>query len=261
MTYDMRIVPSVKERLEFLDAIKLPATGANSQPVERAASVQAFLTDDRAAGAVLLGGTLLSYMEGLTRAEKKEIKNSVRIAQLMSDSYKDERRDLASWVDLYCKALNHVGWYTDRQPGEKRYTDFSSNISQKMLDTVAVLGGEPMLDNSLAAFTALKKNRSGLLEYAKASLWGKAFQTIPAGRDSQGRITLVFNHARLEAQQDVDDFLFFQWRAGSAVLRHNYLSFNLDRDAYAKTREKIEGILDDDDMNEIDLRLELLSRP
>lgn len=256
MSVDISVIPPLAERLTFIREIKLltPAPKTRS----RVLSVKSYsaLGSSGSQSAVLLGDTLLNYMEGMSRDERREIRNSVRLAQILSNKYKDEKLDLAAWLDIYAKALNYMGWYSDRKPGEKKYDDFSGDISSKMVDVVRELGNEPMLDNTLAAFAALKKHKAGLASYAKESLWGQSFQTMPSGRDEQGRITLVLNHSRLNATRQVENFLFCHWRSGEVLLRHNYLSFFLDRSAYAQVRAEVEAVIEEDDMREIELRLE-----
>ncbi|WP_166218210.1 hypothetical protein [Pseudomonas atagonensis] len=257
MSIDASNVPPLNERLDFLSEIELNVA-ASARRVRAFSADGEKVVNDKAQGAFVMGDTFLNFMGGLSRGEKKAIKNSIRIAQIMSDRYVNEKLDLTAWLDLYIRTLNHVGWYTERKPGENRYSDFSGTVSRKMIEVVEALGNEPMLNNSLAAFSALEKHPLGLLSYAKATLYGKSFQTVPAGLDDAGRVKLVLNHARLESRRQEENFLFFQWRGGDVLFRHNYLSFYLDRAAYAETREKVESILEDDDMDEIDMRLELM---
>lgn len=258
MSVDVSVIPPLAERLTFIREIKLLTPAPKIMRRVFSVKSHSALEGSVSQNAVLLGDTLLNYMEGMSRDEKREIRNSVRLAQILSNKYKDEKLDLAAWLDIYAKSLNYMGWYSDRKPGEKKYEDFSGDISRKMVDVVRALGNEPMLDNTLAAFAALKNHKAGLASYAKESLWGQSFQTMPSGRDEQGRITLVLNHSRLNASRQVENFLFCHWRSGEVVLRHNYLSFFLDRNAYAQVRTEVEAILEEDDMSEIDLRLGLI---
>lgn len=256
MELDIKTVPSLERRLEFLEHIKSvsnPSAAGNSRKFARV--TPAASTGDGKQEATLIRNTLWHCMAGLTRQEKSEIKNSIRLAELVSDEFADQTLSLAEWLKLYSRALNHVGWYSDRNPGEKVYNDFSRTVSQKMIDTVKALGNEPMLANSFAAMAALQTNPSYLAAYAKASQWGRAFQVVPSGRDAQGKLTLILNHARLNTQREVNDFLFFRWETNAAVLQHNYLSFYLDRAAYAQTRQKTETLLEDHDMAELEIRL------
>jgi hypothetical protein len=255
MEFNSGVVPTLEQRIDFVEKAELTLRGKPARFRSLSSAGAARASEKEGQDAILINNTLLSCMEGLSRAEKKEIKNSVRFAELLSDEFKNESTDLAGWLQLYSRALNHVGWYTDRNPGERVYREFSTDASQKIMTTVKELGGDLMSGHCQAAFSALKGNSSNLAYYARASQHGSLFQIMPSGRDEKGKLTLVLNHARLSAQRRIDGFLFFKWETETAVLRHNFLSFYLDRDAYAQTREKVEALIESSDMEEIELRL------
>lgn len=244
MKFNMSVLPSLEKRVEFFDNIKLPRAISivRSRSFSGTRNVETF--DDRKQSAMVIGDTLLSCMAGLSRDEKREIKNSISLARLMCNKYENLDVSLAQWMKTFAYTLNHVGWHLKRGMFEKDYEDFSGVVSEKMLEAVSELGDESMLRNSLDAFASLKSNSSALLAYSTSSLSGESFQVMPAGHDRAGNVTLMISHARLRAQQKTNQFLFFKWQKGSAKFRHHYASFTLDRSAYADTREKTEAILE-----------------
>ncbi|MGF6088390.1 hypothetical protein [Pseudomonas sp. 18173] len=255
MDFDFSVIPRLEQRLEFIRNMDFPRAQRSGRVRRFAVGDDVRIYDDRAQSAMLIGGTLLGCMAGVSREEKKEINNSIKIASLMCDRYEDEALGLDAWLNLYARTLNHFGWYSDRHPGEKVYRDLSGTVSGKMIEAVRQLGNEPMLANTMAAFKALESDSRGLTTYAGATLYGKSFQIAPAGRDSKGILTVALNHARLNAKKETETFLFVSWMAGEAELRHNYRSFYLDRNAYAQTKQELEDILEASDMAEIELRL------
>jgi hypothetical protein len=255
MDFDFSVIPGLEQRLEFIRNMDILRVRRSDKIRKFAVGDDVGAYDDRAQSAMLIGRTLLGCMAGLSREEKKEIKNSIKIAGLVCDTYENEALGLGDWLNRYARTLNHFGWYSDRHPGEMVYRELSSTVSGKMIETVRQLGNEPMLTNSIAAFKALESDAHGLTAYARATLYGKSFQVAPAGRDRKGMLTMELNHARLNVKRKTESFLFVSWQKGEAELQHNYRSFYLDRNAYAETKQELEAILEESDMAEIELRL------
>ena len=255
MDFDFSVIPGLEQRLEFIRNMDILRVRRSDKIRKFAVGDDVGAYDDRAQSAMLIGRTLLGCMAGLSREEKKEIKNSIKIASLVCDTYENEALGLGDWLNRYARTLNHFGWYSDRHPGEKVYRDLSSTVSGKMIETVRQLGNEPMLTNSIAAFKALESDAHGLTAYASATLYGKSFQVAPAGRDRKGMLTMELNHARLNVKRKTESFLFVSWQEGEAELQHNYRNFYLDRNAYAETKQELEAVLEESDMAEIELRL------
>jgi len=222
---DISVVPSLEQRLEFISNLYLPKRKSVMGLTHFSRHAGSVDTEEGAASAMLINDTLFNCMEGLNRAERSAVKNSIKIAMLVANTYQHEDFSLAGWLEIYAKTLNHFGWYSDKHPGEKIYRDLSANVSTKIIETVRALSNEPLLANSLAAFKALELNQSGLRAYAQATFHGKSFQVMPAGYDQSGRVTLLLNHARLKTRREENRFLFFSWQSGEAELYHNFRSF------------------------------------
>ena len=62
---------------------------------------------------VMVGGSLLSFVDGFSAQEQQDIMDSLALAQYSADKNVKPNSPLTDWFDLFCDSLLDVGWEVD----------------------------------------------------------------------------------------------------------------------------------------------------
>lgn len=62
---------------------------------------------------VMVGGSLLSFVDGFSPQEQQDIMNSLALAQYSADKSLKNDKLLVDWFDLFTESLMAVGWEVD----------------------------------------------------------------------------------------------------------------------------------------------------
>ena len=62
---------------------------------------------------VMVGGSLLSFVDGFSFQERQDIMNSLALAQYSADKHLESDALLVDWFDLFSESLMAVGWEVD----------------------------------------------------------------------------------------------------------------------------------------------------
>lgn len=194
--------------------------------------------DNRAQGAVVLGDSLLSYVAGLSRDDKRNVHRCTRFARYSAnqkfggDSTSDE------WFVYFASVLQFFGWAPkEKSVVEVVYSNFSGSVSQAYLDAIRARENSSVRDVTVQAFSALSDDRVTLATFARESLEGEQFHIVPVQYNAQGSLELTANHFRLFALSKREDFLFFNWEEEAATLSQHYGRFTLDTKVFAEKKD------------------------
>lgn len=64
---------------------------------------------------VMVGGSLLSFVDGFSPREQQDIMDSLALAQYSADKNVNPDSTLADWFDFFCESLFDVGWLFDAE--------------------------------------------------------------------------------------------------------------------------------------------------
>ena len=64
---------------------------------------------------VMVGGSLLSFVDGFSPQEQQDIMDSLALAQYSADKNVKPNSPLTDWFDLFCDSLLDVGWEVDEE--------------------------------------------------------------------------------------------------------------------------------------------------
>lgn len=163
---------------------------------------------DEASRAAVVGGSIVSFDEGLSLQDREDIYLSNLYAQLATRSaYKDGL--VGNWFDYYKNKLRYLGWDSARpvsagQAGQGLMADsvsqqiarsFGAGYSRQASQAIATLGRSPA---ALELFerTSLQRNTG-------------FFQVIPCAAKSRGKVEIALYHKQFRTRRTVSGFLFW----------------------------------------------------
>lgn len=149
--------------------------------------------------AAVLGGSLVTFLPGVTLEQRKAMRLAVRFARratfdLMKEeaarppSYiSDEKRNL-DLFDYYRRQLQFLG--ADGKTAGRPELD-RKRVVDKALYAIQTVGGEPHASGMRQAFDALRNNPPALLHLTKYSKEQQGFQLIPCAGVNTDVIDMV----------------------------------------------------------------------
>ena len=200
--------------------------------------------DQQGAAGSLLGGNLISTARGVSRRDKRDVNVSVRYAQWYASQKRDREMDSQGWFSLFTVTLWTMGWeYEDATVVEKKYSDFSGQLSRAYLNRIAGINSQ-MARVTKDMFDALMVNTSALSSLSTESRRGREFAIAPAEYDKQGRLSVDLNDYSLRARGQREEFLFWNWNESNVTLTHRAVPLTLNRARFEEVRGELNDRLE-----------------
>ncbi|MHA6786751.1 hypothetical protein ACWA6H_03475 [Pseudomonas bijieensis] len=158
--------------------------------------------------AAVVGGSIVSFDEGLSFQDREDIYLSNLYAQLATRSaYKDGL--VGNWFDYYKNKLRYLGWDSARpvsagRAGQGLMVDSVSRQISRSFD-------ERFSRQASQALGTLRRNPDALEVFERTSLLRDTgcFQVIPCTSKSSGRIEIGLYHKQFRTRRTVSRFLFW----------------------------------------------------
>jgi hypothetical protein len=196
------------------------------------------MPDTEAQGAVVLGDSLLSYVAGVSREEKRNVHRCIRFARHSADKKFAGDSTSGEWFVYFASVLQFLGWAPkEKSVVEVMYSDFSGSVSQAYLNVIRASESPSVKEVTVRTFSALSEDRITLATYARETLEGEKFHIVPVQYNAQGHLELRANHFRLLALSRREDFLFFNWEEEAATLSQHYGRFTLDKNVFSEKKD------------------------
>lgn len=188
--------------------------------------------------AAVVGGSIVSFNEGLSPQDREDIYLSNLYAQLATRSaYKDGL--VGNWFDYYKNKLRYLGWDSARpvSPGQAGQGLMADSVARQLSRSL----GENFSWPASQALGALKRNRNALDAFEGASLVRDTgfFQVIPCTPKSPGKIEIALYHKQFSIRRTVSKFLFWPMEEIVETSQEEMAIITFSTLHYAAFREKI----------------------
>jgi hypothetical protein len=213
-------------------------------------------SDNRERGAAIVGNSLVPYVAGMSRQDKRDVNYSSRLARWGADSKYDRQTQSADWFLYYAGVLKMLGWVPSGDAiTEVHHPNFSGSVVEAYLRTISGVGTIAVAQVTHSAVNALRADKPALRSFSLESVAGDDFQIMPVEYDSQQRLKMTVNHFRLSSTFKTEEFLFFKWQERSAKLVQSYGRFLLDRAIFEQNRAFLERRIKEIAISVFDLNL------
>lgn len=231
----------------FIDQAELPP-----EPVLEHFATRAPITFDEVKDqAAVVGSEVISFVKGVTAAERKDIINASLLAQLVARKQvpvTDTLKASTDWFNAYFDTLAHVGFVIQQQ-GFARYREASDafDAHEAILKVAAgLLAGAPGALALITTTLEALKDVGGGKSWIK--LWDRETRTAKAGRfqvslaergEGKDEVLVTLMAFAMEAKQTLAQVLFFKANLADVTLEHNSGKVSINAPHLAKVRDNI----------------------
>ncbi|MCU1751492.1 hypothetical protein [Pseudomonas sp. 6D_7.1_Bac1] len=213
--------------------------------------------DNQEPGAAIVGNGLITYVAGLSREEKRDVRYSLRLAHWAADRKYDYATELDDWFLYFAATLKFLGWVPSGDAiTEIHHPNFYGTVAQVYLTSLIAGGNAAQANVTRAAFDALSADKSASKVFYSTSSQAGDFQILPVERDSQRRLKMTVNNFRLRSRSMPEEFLFFKWTEQTTKLLQHYGRFLLDRSVFEQNRAFLERRIKEIAISEFELNLQ-----
>jgi len=230
---------------DFVSSLEIPAPrfGATASPVD-------VDFDAAKSQALVVGSEVVSFVQGITAAERSDIVNAALLAQLRAKKMMPEPAgiaDLRIWYQQYFDVLSNVGFVTQQTNMQKYHAKTEGfQVHEAVLDVAATL-----LTGSPAALAVLASTMKALQKMDQGSPWITVFnresrsantahfQVSTVDRDSTGDLFIALMSFGLEATAKVTQVLFFKFHKNDTRIENTAGKATINAMALAALRPAI----------------------
>jgi len=228
------------DRIEFIKSLDL------AEPTKElaAATTPTLAFTDNEAAAYVDGGSLVSFVAGVSATHKSDGLNSTLLAQLAANKKYDRENDPVEWYKFYVSVLENVGWVVQ----EWNFTKFDASGSTFTVDKViadvlaAIATGEDkkIVDETINAVKALDPGdgRLTIWDQNSSSLDKGNFQ-ISACSESDGVLVMKLGAFHFSTDETVTRILWFQFSTSRTELYKGGQTVNLNEEVYKQVRQAV----------------------
>lgn len=190
------------------------------------------------------GGSLVSFVAGVSGQNREDVLNSTLLAQLAADKKFNRETEVMKWYDYYTTVLGKVGWVTQGFNWEK-YTSqqMSFTMDEAVLDiAAAALTGqeELVVAATLEAMRKLPKKdgRLTLFDHSASSEKAGNFQISVCSED-KGAVAMKTMAFYYDAAQQSTTVLFFNFSSANTTLNQSTVAQTLNGQVYGRVRSDV----------------------
>lgn len=202
--------------------------------------------------ATVVGAGLMSFMPGLTPAQRSSVKLAVLQAE-RETRFVHEQGQVQNWYSYYKNKLKFYGWDAVppsevHWPGNER-----SDIVDSALKAISAVAGSQYASSTELAMRGLKQDARALVQFERRTREQGVFQLLPCAPGRNGAVDMVLYYEELEQSEVAAGFLFRKRRhqqVRAELVRFNTRLFD------QQFRSKVERSLETIALREI-LELEL----
>jgi hypothetical protein len=198
--------------------------------------------------ALVAGGGIVSFTQGVTPARRKALTHSALLAQLVANQRVKDSARVAEWYEAYFDVLTKLGWVLQ----SKNMSVFNAKSDQAdvhdaVLDIAAGILGGP----ATSAFRLVKVSLEALRRIDSATPWislfrkesehasTARFQITLAQEGRNADFVVALMAFSLEASSTVKQVLFFKFKSESATLKQYSGSVSMDDDVLLEIDEDV----------------------
>jgi hypothetical protein len=200
--------------------------------------------------AAVVGSDVMSFVNGITPEQRKDIVNASLLAQLVSNKKVPDPEDLSgvlAWYKQYFDVLQQIG-FTVQSKGFARYVEKADSFEahEAILDVVkTALAGAPaalpLVIKTLESLKKMSENTPWITLFHRESRSANTarFQVSLADTEPNGAFLNLFAFG-LSAKATVTQVLFFRFKKNESELQHNSSKLSINDTVLAGVRSDIE---------------------
>lgn len=239
---------ALRSAVRFTEELHLAAPLASLATA--ATPARAPLLVDGAEGAAVVGGSVVSFVAGLSAREQQDVLDGLLLAQLAADAQFARVKNPMKWYAVYFEVLGKIGWVMQ----EAKFSSFKASTTNFTLaqalaaSLAAVLSAneKAILEKALAALQGLASGDGTitLFDNSSATQEGGVFQVGVASSEG-GAIALSLGAFQYKAKTSKTKVLFISHARTEMKLKKASQVITLNAERYAALRDMVKEKLMD----------------
>jgi hypothetical protein len=181
--------------------------------------------------AIVVGSQVISFVKGISPAQRTDIVNLSVLAQLVVQKKIGETRsldDINAWYDAYFEALSSIGFVVqDRNSGMYRAESRDFRAHEEILNVATtILAGSSqalaVVERTLEALRAVPDDSPSIVLFNRASRSAKTSRALVAvvEQDDSKRLRMSLIGLGIEGKSTLTTVLFFKFNRNEVSFRH-----------------------------------------
>lgn len=222
----------IERRLDFIQNLELSEfSRKNLQPAS-------------SGSAYVAGGSLISFVAGVSPQNQQDVLNSTLLAQLAANQKFDRENQTAEWYQFYRTVLENVGWVVQQFEFDKFNASGSQfSVDKVVLEILEAIATGDEIEIAQKTIEAMKSLDNGdgrlvLFENQSHTLNQGSFQ-IGMATDYGGVVAMHFGAFHFTSTSNVTKVLFFSFSNSNTSFYKSAQSVSLDKQIYSQVRSAI----------------------
>jgi hypothetical protein len=243
---------SISRAREFVSQAALPEPPPLDFDVAKAGP--AFDFDAAKQQASVVGSDVISFVVGVTPAQRRDIVNASLLAQLVAKkkvAHPETLQQVKEWYDDYFDVLSRVGFVIQHQDfAEYQEKSESFEAHEAVLDVAAtLLAGSPgaliLVKTTLNALKKMSADTPWITLFNRESQSANTarFQVSLVERDENAQLLMSLIAFGLEARTRLTQVLFFKFHKNDVTLHHHSGKVTINASLLEGVRDQIAGKL------------------
>lgn len=231
------------EMISFVSSLELEEPTIKFSQMENLKSLPTAGNDGKEAGYVA-GGSLVSFVAGVSEEHQSDVLNSTLLAQLAANKKYDQEKQTEEWYNFYRTVLTTIGWVAQEFNFEDYQISASSgSVDKIVLEVLAAIASQNEIAVAMKTFEAIKKlpetdNRVVLWDGKSHKESSGNFQ-IALCADTGGVVVTKIGCFYFSSEKKVAKILWFDFSSSNAHMHKSDQTISLNKDVYSQVRQQI----------------------
>ncbi|MEA9977603.1 MULTISPECIES: hypothetical protein [unclassified Pseudomonas] len=251
--YD-KVPSSVEDRLDYIASCQLPEGDSRVaeviNPTHRR-SRRSLAVDEKAEGAAVVANSIVSFVAGMSKQSKEDIKNAVLFATLVANKAHPNMSGPLWYEQFVNVMIRACGWV----PTRREYSKYTASEHMFTMDQV----GLKILASAVAAVTVPGATAAVLVGVAQQALEalqasdkplklfegksrrhnGGAFSIASCVESADGEVAMAMGSVDFSSVLSAKNVLFWDWNSNSVSISRAESCLVLNQNIYAEVRDSI----------------------
>jgi hypothetical protein len=239
---------------DYIAGCELPAVALSSDEVDNPVPGEmprSLTVDEKKESAAVVANSIVSFVAGMSRQSKDDIKNSVLFATLVANRAHPEMHG-QRWYEKFMEVMSRAsGWFPKRKD-YSRYTTVEQQFTMdqvglKVLSSAVAAAALPgptsllLLGVAKQALDALQASEEPLklFEGKSRSHEGGTFSIVSCTESADDEVVMTMGTVSFSSTLDVTNVLFWNWSNTSVSISRAESHLVLNQGVYANVRDDI----------------------
>lgn len=225
------ITKQMDDQLEFIHSLDLASTAFRANSAESQA-------------AYVVGGSIISFVEGVDSQSTQDVVNSTLLAQLAADKKVDRYKQQMDWYNFYIDVISKLGWQRERpefNPFHPEGNPFSlEDVLTEIGGSLLNSEGEAILKKTIQTIKSLEQGNQNvrLFETSSHSQQNSNFQ-IGIVNSPGGAVSMDMMAFSVSSTVNIPDLWGGSFSSADTTFNVAKLRLRLNQGLYASVRNSV----------------------